>query len=149
MESIPLWQSKWATCCCQVYWSLGQPLPFCLFLLQVPSPPIHWSPATPLALLTLGTLELNWDQFPIYPVKVLVLLVLRSLLSVRFQNRLEYLKNGVYFFSLHWSVYLWGFYFFFWSMFKISFGHNFLVCDLSVLTNLTLCCKAVLYGWTR
>jgi len=61
-ESIPLWQAEWEPSRCRACWSLGQPLLFCLvFLLLVPSPSFRWSPATPLALLTLGTLDLNWD----------------------------------------------------------------------------------------
>lgn len=72
------------------------------------------------------TLGLNWDQFPLCPVTVLEPLELRSLLSVRFQNTLKYLKNSMHFFCLSIEVYVCGgFVIFSLNMFKVSFGHNF------------------------
>lgn len=94
----------------------------------------------------IGHFGLELGPVTLYPVGVSVLLVLRSLLSVRFQRHLEYFKNGVYFFSLHWSVYLWGFSYFLFSCPCLKFLLAIIsFCDVSVLTNLTLCCKAVLH----
>lgn len=71
------------------------------------------------------TLGLNWGQFPLCPGTVLVPLELRSLLIVRFQNTLKYLKNRVHFF-LSTGVYVCGgFVIFSLNIFKVSFGHNF------------------------
>lgn len=76
-----------------------------------------------------------------------MLLVLRSFLNVRFQNHLECLKSGACFcFFVSIGVYICGSFVIFFSCSSLKFLLAVIsLCDLSVLTNLTLQCKAVLH----